>query len=51
MEVLVGRAGNQAMTINDSSVAKIHCKLMVMDSGLITVENMSRQGTYLMVIP
>lgn len=47
MEVLVGRAGNQAMTINDSSVAKIHCKLMVMDSGLITVENMSRQGTYL----
>lgn len=46
MEILVGRAGNQSMIINDESVCKLHCKLIVFDSGLVAVVNIGNKGTF-----
>ena len=51
MEILVGRAGNQSLIINDGSVDKIHCKLIVFDSGLVAVANISRKGTLVNGVP
>lgn len=47
MEILVGRGGNQSMPITDEQVSRIHCKIEVMDSGHISVTNLSAGGTWL----
>lgn len=47
MNILVGRGGNQSLNISDESVSKIHCKLEVSDSGMITLTNLSAAGTWL----
>lgn len=47
MEILVGRGGNQGIAIDDVSVSKIHCKIEVLDSGLIALTNLSAKGTWL----
>lgn len=47
MEILVGKGGNQSMPITDETVSRIHCKIDLLDSGLITVTNLSASGTFL----
>ena len=50
MEILVGRGGNQSMPITDEQVSRIHCKIEVLDSGLIAVTNLSANGTWLNIV-
>ena len=47
MDILVGKGGNQSMPITDETVSRIHCKIEVLDSGIIVVTNLSAAGTFL----
>jgi tetratricopeptide (TPR) repeat protein len=47
MDILVGRGGNQGLVIEDENVSKIHCKIEILDSGRMTVTNLSVKGTWL----
>lgn len=45
MEVIVGRTGNQAIQITNSTVSRRHCKITDNGDGQYTVENLSPAGT------
>ena len=47
MEVLVGTGGNQSIPINDPGVSRVHCKIEVLETGHISIVNLSAAGTYL----
>lgn len=51
MEILVGRGGNQCMPIDDEGVSKIHCKIEILESGRIVVNNLSALGTKINGVP
>lgn len=46
MEIIVGRKGTQRTPINDISVSREHCKLIVNADGTYVVENISANGTF-----
>ena len=46
MDILVGRSGNQKLTITDKSVSREHCRLTLMENGNYTLENLSANGTF-----
>lgn len=46
MEILVGRSGNQRLTITDKSVSREHCRLTSIGEGKYTLENLSANGTF-----
>lgn len=48
MEIIIGRRGNQRMTITDLTVSKEHCKVWQNPDGSYTVENISK-STYTLV--
>ena len=45
MEIIIGRQGNQKMTISDPTVSRRHCKVTKNEDGGYTVENLSDYGT------
>lgn len=46
MEIIVGRRGNQKITITDTTVSREHCKLTSNADGTYTLENLSQNGTF-----
>ncbi len=46
MEIIVGRKGQQPVTITDLSVSREHCKLTSNPDGTYTLENLSVNGTF-----
>lgn len=46
MEIIVGRQGNQRLSITDTTVSRKHCKLTPIGDGKYTLENLSQSGTY-----
>lgn len=46
MEIIVGRQGNQKISILDSTVSRQHCKLISNPDGTFTLENLSQNGTF-----
>lgn len=46
MEIIIGRKGQQQITITDLSVSREHCKLTSNPDGTYTLENLSANGTF-----
>lgn len=46
MEIIVGRNGDQKITILDNTVSRRHCKLTPNADGTFTLENISQNGTF-----
>ncbi len=46
MEIIVGREGQQGIKISDSTVSRKHCKITKNSDGTYTIENLSKNGTY-----
>ena len=46
MEIVVGRRGDQKISITDTTVSREHCKLTSNADGTFTLENLSQNGTF-----
>ena len=46
MEIIIGRKGQQQITITDLSVSREHCKLTSNPDGTYTLENLGANGTF-----
>ena len=46
MEMIIGRQGDQKMVITEKTVSRRHCKVVLLENGRASVENLSPNGTY-----